>query len=371
MIYSRLVPIFLVLGFFLPSLSLEVFNIGIDRVLFKALGLLFVVASFFTQFFIKGGRIAVSDVYLLIPVWLFFFSFYISEALVGSEGGAFVAISRFLAVLLFSLTLVSLKFQMLKVVRGFTVAGLVTLSLISVVLFVLQVPGSEKFSGTDLYSNKSLIFEQNVFGISVYLLFVILTMMPGRYFSKGLALFAIFSSFYRTVYIFAMLRVFLLNVYTFAIMLAIGVGMLYYFFDILYITLKLDQAATLTGRDVLWSIALDGFTHSPLIGNGESSIPEFSNEYLNRDPAFTTFHNIFFDVLYIGGGLGFLFLILAMTSYFYMFGVKYLYLAVLIVLPALLNTYYPFALNILGGVVGVLAVYHYRLRTQRGGEGGL
>ncbi|WP_320820872.1 hypothetical protein [Thalassolituus sp.] len=357
------IPILVVIAYFLPSLSFEAIGLTIDQSIFKGLGFCFVSLGFVWLAAIKKNRIKRSDLLLLSPIWFFFFSFFISEAFFGSVGGAFIAFARFVAVVLFSSTLFLLDVESLVRVKKFSLQFVFILSAISLIMFILRLPGGERFASTGFYSNKSLVFEQNVFGIAVYISFIVLIGAPKKIISKIAALLAIAFSFYRTVYILSMIRVMVLRKEFTILGFAIGGFAFLYYYDVVYTTLKLDQASSLTGRDVLWAIAFEGFLQSPFWGNAESTIPAFSNSFLNRDPAFTTFHNMFFDILYINGMFGLFLFLMSVLVYFYMFGRKHFYFAGFLMLPALFNTYYPFSLNILGGLVGVLAIYHHRTKA--------
>lgn len=83
-----------------------------------------------------------------------------------------------------------------------------------------------------------------------------------------------------------------------------------YNFEVISGVLILEQILTLTGRTDLWAIGLTGFSESPFWGMGESSIPEYSNEILHRNPPLTTYHNFFVDLLYSAGSLGLIALII-------------------------------------------------------------
>ena len=104
---------------------------------------------------------------------------------------------------------------------------------------------------------------------------------------------------------------------------------------------------------------------SPLIGLGESAIASFSNEILDRDPAYTTYHNAFIDILFSGGLVSLLIYIL-MLLVFFIKAKKLSWFIVIFFLfaPSMLNTYYVFSFNILGGFVGIVILYVDRIQRE-------
>jgi hypothetical protein len=151
------------------------------------------------------------------------------------------------------------------------------------------------------------------------------------------------------------------------ISLAAATGILYFsgIGVILIEALKLEQISNLTGRDTLWGIALDSFYNAPLIGLGENAIPDVSNAILNRTPPYTTYHNVLFDVLAISGVIGF---VIFSFLFVYIFvrlerGHRLVYL--MLMAPALLNTYIVFMPNPLGGILGVFVFYSINVRRNR------
>jgi hypothetical protein len=119
----------------------------------------------------------------------------------------------------------------------------------------------------------------------------------------------------------------------------------------------LEQAATLTGRNILWAIALEAFYSAPIIGLGENAIPDFSNSILNRNPPYTTYHSVIFDVLAISGFLGFLVFIFLFVYIYASIRIDHRFIYLMLIAPSLLNTYYAFMPNPLGGILGVFIFY--------------
>ena len=174
-------------------------------------------------------------------------------------------------------------------------------------------------------------------------------------------LFGMFISFYRTVYAFIIIRfAFKHWLLSLSILFLIAITWVSYFYSLgslLNEILKLEQATTLTGRNILWKIALEAFYSSPIIGLGENAIPEFSNAILNRNPPYTTYHSVIFDVLATSGVLGFLAFTFLFVYILFSIRVDHRFLYLLLIAPSLLNTYYAFMPNPLGGILGVFIFY--------------
>lgn len=344
-------------------------NIPNERLFFKALTLIFLIFS--TLYLAVYSRpVRAKDLLKAILLALLFVVLAITD-LINNSTLALIPILRLLAVLLVLLCLFSLKMSELEMLLKYFLAYGLLVSVISLIFFLTDFSRAEKFPIIQIYSNKSIIFEQNVFGIFIYLCVVIVmhSSVSKSIFSLRviLLLFGVFMSFYRTVYGLTIISLISkLNVVTkFLITLFIGY-LITYNFDVISGVLKLEQILTLTGRTDLWAIGLTGFSESPFWGMGESSIPEYSNEVLNRNPPFTTYHNIFVDVLYSAGLLGliamiiYILLMLAMVP-----NTKSKYLLLFLLAPSLFNTFYPFAPNMLGLITGTWLVLEYRKSTNR------
>ena len=124
-------------------------------------------------------------------------------------------------------------------------------------------------------------------------------------------------------------------------------------FDLLFSAFKLSQIGNLTGRSELWVIAATGFFESPIVGQGFSQIPEYSNSYLNRTRPYTTFHNIIFDTLFASGILGGIALIVLCSVFFTMIGKRNFFFGLLLLSPSMFNTFFPFSPNVLGGFIRI------------------
>jgi len=187
--------------------------------------------------------------------------------------------------------------------------------------------------------------------------------MKNNVLSKITVFFAIFSSYYRTIYILASLKIFLTKY--FYILLLVLLYIFLNFNEEISAILKIEQLSSLTGRDVLWQIGYDGFSTSPIIGLGESSIPSYSNEVLNRVPAYTTYHNVIIDSLYSGGIISTLLYFSILFVFFTKItNISWIIFISFLLIPSLANTYFIFSFNILGGFVGLIMLYAYRLKTK-------
>ena len=344
-------------------------DIPSERQFFKALTLIFLI--FATLYLAVYSRPVRTKDFLKAILFALLFAVLAVTDLINNSTLALIPILRLVGVFLVLLCLFSLKTSELEMLLKYFLAYGLLVSLISIVFFLTDFSRAEKFPIIGIYSNKSIIFEQNVFGIFIYLCVIIIVHSSVRkpIFSLHvvLFLFGVVMSFYRTVYgltsIFLISR---LNVVTkFLMTLFIGY-LITYNFEVISGVLKLEQILTLTGRTDLWAIGLTGFSESPFWGMGESSIPEYSNKVLNRNPPFTTYHNVFVDVLYSAGTFGLIAMVIFVLAMFAMVPkANSKYLLLFLLAPSIFNTFYPFAPNILGLITGTWIVLEYRKSTNR------
>lgn len=345
-------------------LSLEsIIYIPAERLIFKgitfiSLSLSLCVASF-------NNRIKKKEFWKIGIINLMFLCLALTDVANNSTDGL-ISLLRFLSVCMLTTVLFSYTRQDLEILMRYLLLFGLVVAIISIIYFFTDFSRAEKFPIIELYSNKSIIFEQNVFGIFIYIVLVISINTNDRFLKKiaiiFVTLFAIFLSFYRTVYALSGLvmassfsTVIKIILVTFFVLFAVINH------DLLYEVLKLEQIATLTGRSDLWRIGYSGFEASPFFGLGESSIPEYSNQILNRYPPFTTYHNIFVDIMYSAGIIGLSIALLNTILIFQLVGsMRSRYTLALLIAPALFNTYYPFAPNILGIITGCWIVLMYR-----------
>ena len=359
-----------VFGTVIPAITLsDYINIPAERYVFKGLGVILLTLSVVLAIVLGRCKLRRSELVFLVTALALPFVFSISASIYDFSG-SLVQWLRFIAVLLIVIFLSTLNEQeLLRTLKIYCYIACV-LALISFCQYLVGYPSYEKFPVLNIRSNKSIIFEQNIYGLFVYMSFLIYSLISTdrgkwrKWGTKLIYLFGIFISFYRTVYAFILLRVFVKHVF---ISLAAATGILYFsgIGVILVEALKLEQISDLTGRGTLWGIALDSFYNAPLIGLGENAIPDVSNAILNRTPPYTTYHNVLFDVLAISGVVGF---VIFSFLFVYIFvrlerGHRLVYL--MLMAPALLNTYIAFMPNPLGGILGVFVFYSINVRRNR------
>ena len=359
-----------VLGTVTPAISLSDYvHIPAERYIFKGLGVIFLTLSVVLVTLFGRCKLPRSELILFFTALALPFVFAVSASFYDFSE-SLVQWLRLTAVILIVMFLSTLNEQ--ELLRALKIYCYIAFVLVLISFYQYQVgyPSYEKFPVLNIRSNKSIIFEQNVYGLFIYMSFLLYSLISigeskwRRGVTKLIYLFGIFISFYRTVYAFILVRVFMKHPF---ISLAAAIGILYFsgIGAILFEALKLEQMSSLTGRDTLWSLALDSFYNAPLIGLGENAIPDISNAILNRDPPYTTYHNVLFDVLAISGVIGF---VIFSFLFVYIFarlerGHRLVYL--MLMAPALLNTYIVFMPNPLGGILGVFVFYSINVRRNR------
>lgn len=350
---TYLLPISLVIN----AISID-FLLGFnDRNLFKALSLIILIFVFSLS-----GKINKKYFYFISISFFFYFSLFFSEFIFNSQG-AFIPLARLLASVMFLWVIFSCDEYSLSKILNIYSRVLLFVAVLGLFFLIYPPYIAEKIPVINLISTKSIIFEQNVYGISMYFLFLYYLSEGNRNLNKSvLSFLAIFSSFYRTVIALSLLRIFLTKlIIPISVLLLLLIS---FFSDELLMVFKFEQLSSLTGRDVLWSIGLTGFSESPIFGKGEGQIPFYSNLILNRDPAFTTFHNVFVDIFFSGGVFAFIFYITLLFLVFLKLKYKDWLLFSLFLAPSLLNTYFLFSFNVLSGFLSVWVVYKIKLAEK-------
>jgi O-antigen ligase len=368
-------PINLAIGFFvfgtvLPAISLSDYvAITSERYLFKGSGVLSLMISIVIMTSCGRLRVRRSEIGFLVAIITLPFLFAVS-ATIYELSGSLIQWLRFFTVLMILMFLSVLDESELLLCLKMYSYIVVVLILVSIYQYLVGYPVYEKFPVLNIRSNKSIIFEQNVYGLFVYMTLLVYGIRKFDqpkwkvFGTTTIYLFGIFISFYRTVYAFVLLRVFIehkLLAFIAAIIILYFSGMGF----VLYEALKLEQISSLTGRTVLWSIAIDSFYSAPLLGHGENAIPYISNAVLNRDPAYTTYHNVVLDVLAISGLFGFIVYSFLFVYTFLVIDRSHRFIYLLIMAPALANTYIAFMPNPLGGIIGCFIFYSIRFRRNR------
>ena len=359
--------ILFVIGTVMPAISLsDYLNIPSERQVFKGLGVVFIFLSLAILLLIGRHKLESYNLQIILFILSLPFIFALS-ATIYDFSGSLVQWLRFITVIFIVLFLALLKEEeLIYALRIYCYIGII-LALISLYQYFTGYPAYEKFPVINIRSNKSIIFEQNVFGLYIYMSFLIygLININNNIFRRGIVnlsyLFGMFISFYRTVYAFIILRFAFKHILiSLSILFLIAIMCVSYFYSVgslLNEILKLEQAATLTGRNILWAIALEAFYSAPIIGLGENAIPDFSNSILNRNPPYTTYHSVIFDVLAISGFLGFLVFIFLFVYIYASIRIDHRFIYLMLIAPSLLNTYYAFMPNPLGGILGVFIFY--------------
>lgn len=348
-------------GGLLPAMSFSnYFEMPAERTIFKAVGSVALLISTFLLF--KNRKFNLKSinspgaVLSMVP-----FALLALSAAVWDFSGAIPIILRLIVALIIYTFLTNLKIsELILVLKIFILFGLV-LSIIAILEMALGLSRAEKIPVLNWHTSKSIVFEQNVFGIYLYLcIFAQLCFGTGMSnpFRVGFLIAGVLSSYYRTVYALLLLRcIFRFPVSAIFVFIVSMLAVSYWGMpENLSSILKADQFASASGRDALWRIGLTVFFESPLLGLSELSIPSVSNEVLNRNPPFTTYHNVLID-LASSGGLFALFSYLGFGAYCFMRAVGLNKVTVLFIFaPALFNTFIPFAPNMLGILSGALLV---------------
>ena len=344
-----LLPLSLVLN----SVSIDFLHGFNDRIFFKLLSLLIL---FFI--FIFSCSFNKKFLYLIFLSFAFYFSLFFSDFINNIEV-SYIPLARLIASIIFLWVLISSEVLVLEKAINTYSKLLFIVAIIGLFFLIFPQYHAEKIPVLNIYSTKSIIFEQNVYGISVYFLFLYLLSKGNNITSSFFSLLAVFSSYYRTVIALSFIRLVFTKLSIPIIFVTFSMSLLY--FNELSSLLKFEQLSSLTGRDVLWEIGLIGFSESPIWGNGESKISQYSNIFLNRTPAFTTYHNVFVDLLFSGGVISFLFYcILLVVVYSHLKFKDSIFLSLLLA-PSILNTYYLFSFNILSGFISIWVIHRIKV----------
>lgn len=214
----------------------------------------------------------------------------------------------------------------------------------------------------DVKASRSFLFEVNVFAISCYLglISVIVAIREKIFKSKVLEVLillqGIFFSYYRFVYFFGAMLLFR-NARNIAILSIVFILFVFVFQDRLWAFLETNpEFATLSGRDFLWSAAIQHWSFQPIFGMGEESIPIFLDGLRPRTPQFTSYHSALFDSVAIAGLVGLLSLVTSICLMAYFVGWRYFILLGYVLAPMFFNTFLPFSPNIIGVIAGALII---------------
>ena len=216
----NLASIIFALGTVIPAITLsDYIEIPSERYVFKGIGTILLAFSLGVLIFVGRRRISKSNLFFLFMIVTLPFLFAVSASIY-SFSDSLVQWLRFIAVVIIVLFLSSLEENELLKILKIYIYLVFLLALISIYQYFVGYPTYEKFPLLNIYSNKSIIFEQNVYGIFVYMSFLIfgflsLSEKKLRSFVTNIVfLFGIFISFYRTIYAFVILRFVILRFFS-------------------------------------------------------------------------------------------------------------------------------------------------------------
>ena len=373
----------LVLSVFLTTFSFEGLfyeSFFYERILTKILGALGICLSLYLFFVASSHRFVVQSSYQV----LFFVGFLYSALFLGEVGGGFLdeffGVKNLLRMLLAtSVCLITIFYFNDIRLNRFVYSLIVIISFFSIIYLFLDIGRGERIPGIEIYSRKSIVFEQNVYGMILYygLLYglffrSLLNYKPNiiHVFIMMIIILGIFLSFYRTVWILSIVSIFIYGfiksykIRIFTIVCFFGLIALFLSnYEFFYEAFKLEQLKTLTGRTELWSVAYYSFFESPLTGQGEASIFPLT-EYLGPR-GFTSYHNLIVDVIAISGILGGMALFLLFLFFLMKIDFKYWVIFFLVWAPAMSNTFLPYSPNPLGLISGIFTLHLIYMSSKK------
>ena len=304
----------------------------------------------------QGRRVSRYDATVILITVLCFICIFVLPESATSQSEAIMQMGKVLGVFMMLWTLMARPQIASRVTRTMLLYGLL-LAAIGIYSLFSPLNSNEKMPVINIMSSRSLFFEQNVFGIFMFFCFIYMLRYRAMVYQNAIFLGAIFSSFYRTVWAMAFIGSVSIIKLRYALLLVLmSLTVIAFNFDLLFSAFKLSQIGNLTGRSELWVIAATGFFESPIVGQGFSQIPEYSNSYLNRTRPYTTFHNIIFDTLFASGILGGIALIVLCSVFFTMIGKRNFFFGLLLLSPSMFNTFFPFSPNVLGGFIAAYSI---------------
>jgi O-Antigen ligase len=284
-----------------------------------------------------------------------FLALFIGEFL-NSPHSSITALLRFMTAAGLTLSILKAEPEEVRLMLRWFGWGTVVVSVIGVVFFVLQFDTREKVPVIDLFSTKSIVFEQNVFGIISYLALCMLWIQHRKgqrvpWLTLAVLMLANGLSYYKTTIVLGALIVLLLAFGRLALLagVTICVALGLYFQEELLLLSQVDSNGISSGRFDLWRIGFDAWTKDVAFGVGESRITPTIARFIVRDPPFTTFHSIVMDTLVAGGAVGLTTLLVSWLAITWRLGWLVLPMAVVLA-PSVFNTFYMASPNVLGVV---------------------
>tara|TARA_Y100000992_G_scaffold243522_1_gene174560 strand:+ start:110 stop:1237 length:1128 start_codon:yes stop_codon:yes gene_type:complete len=349
-----------VLGCFIPTLTLQfLFELPLERILLKSIGTSIFLVGIFLLMTVKGLNL--KNLMASFVMTSFFYIFAFSSFLYDSSESLNHLLRACLATLICYFFLEASKND-LKIILNIVFVLLFLIALIGVLSILLNFSNGEKFPILNIASTKSIVFEQNVYGIATFFLLFICTrykqikyLKSIKYLVTLIGIMALLFSFYRTVYLCLMALLFINSsrkVFWLIFFSTLLFLYLIYFNNLELISeiFKLEQISNLTGRVEMYILGWELFLENPIIGLSELSIPYYLQ--------FTTFHNLFLDTLIFGGIIGLVLLIMSYMLLLQRLDIKHYTPLLLMLLPSLLNTFYIFGPNILGFSAAALIFSH-------------
>lgn len=368
--FERSLGVLYAIGVLIPIISLESFGLDSFRYFFKYGSFLF-VGTAFLLFLLSKNELKIKYDFLVVVIlcallnYIFFVSNFFSPYMKLELGFNYIGKIIFILLCVPLFTSENTRYYFVKSIY----VSCVLIALISILFFIFQFdPREYMFLG--FYSNKSIVFEQNVFGIFVFFGFAHTLSSVDRFKYVLILIFcvAIFASYYKTVWILSLVFYFIYGERSgklFWFFVSLSALLFFYFsfggFDYFSKLLDVDGLLTLSGRTYLWDIAVGSFFDSPLIGLGEGSISVLTE--IGYYKSFTTYHNVIIDVMAISGIVGIMvYIAIVFCLILLIKDVKLVLKFMLLSAPFLSNTVYPLSPNPLGFWPILFSIYYLDMK---------
>ena len=155
-----------VLGCFIPTLTLQfLFELPSERILLKSIGTSIFLVGIFLLMTVKGLNL--KNLMASFVMTSFFYIFAISSFLYDSSESLNHLLRACLATLICYFFLEASKND-LKIILNIVFVFLFLIALIGVLSILFNFSNGEKFPILNIASTKSIVFEQNVYGIATF-----------------------------------------------------------------------------------------------------------------------------------------------------------------------------------------------------------
>ena len=360
---------FLALALLINALDLGLIGEGLNRAYAQGASAIFICsACLISLLFKRVTHIDKNYFFAIVAIsFSYLFVFVLPELFLGTHH-FFIQLSKLITLFLLMLTLLCRPQVAISLLNSLLYIGF-CVALIAIYSLFFPINYNETIPVLEVVSSRSILFEQNVFGIFAYHLFAYCLYVKKDLMPRIILSLAIFSSFYRTVWVLALASSLVYSRLLISTLLLLVLVLGYFLYsNLLQVALKLHQVEGLTGRNELWSIGLQGFLEKPLFGNGFSSIPVYALEAIGRE-SLTSYHNVVVDVVFASGLVGFISLLFVYLIFFSMIGKKNFIIGAILLAPSLLNTFFPFSPNLLGGFIAAfsaVALHERRSKSLKG-----